>query len=141
MNVSGWTFKSTFDLPAPWFETSPIAGATIDAAPVGSMLFVGDSVGESIAAEFNGIVRPAYPNVNYQALSNRCMVGPSCVAAASGKPDALRGGSVRLIDDVIMKIPPRKGGTIVAVVDDFVGNVAQDKRINAYFAKTDIAHL
>jgi peptidoglycan hydrolase-like protein with peptidoglycan-binding domain len=89
VNVSGWTFKSTFDLPAPWFDTSPIAGATIDAAPVGSMLFVGDSVGESIAAEFNGIVRPAYQNVNYQALSNRCMVGPSCVAAASGKPDAL----------------------------------------------------
>ena len=27
--------------------------------------------------------------MNYQALSNRCMVGPSCVAAASGKPDAL----------------------------------------------------
>ena len=53
------------------------------------MLFVGDSVGESIAAEFNAIVKPAYPNVDYQALSNRCMVGPSCVAAASGKPDAL----------------------------------------------------
>ena len=35
----------------------------------------------------------------------------------SGKPDALRGGSVRLIDDVILKIPPRKGGTVVAVVD------------------------
>ncbi|MGA1406478.1 MAG: peptidoglycan-binding protein [Ilumatobacteraceae bacterium] len=89
VSVSGWTFKSSFSLPAPWFDTSSIAGATIDAAPVGSMLFVGDSVGESISAEFNGIVRPAYPNVNYQALSNRCMVGPSCVAAASGKPDAL----------------------------------------------------
>lgn len=37
----------------------------------------------------------------------------------------------------------RLGGekAIVAVVDDFVGNVAQDKRINGYFAKTDIAHL
>lgn len=37
----------------------------------------------------------------------------------------------------------RLGGkdAIVAVVDDFVGNVAADKRINSFFAKTDIAHL
>jgi hemoglobin len=30
---------------------------------------------------------------------------------------------------------------IVAVVDDFVGNVAKDKRINSYFAKADIPRL
>ena len=30
---------------------------------------------------------------------------------------------------------------ITAVVDDFVGNVAADTRINAAFAKTDIPHL
>ncbi len=35
----------------------------------------------------------------------------------SGKPDTVRSGSVRLIDDVIQKVPPRKGGTIVAVID------------------------
>jgi hemoglobin len=37
----------------------------------------------------------------------------------------------------------RLGGkdAIVAVVDDFVGNVAKDKRINSFFAKTDIPHL
>ena len=37
----------------------------------------------------------------------------------------------------------RLGGqpAIVAVVDDFVGNVAADNRINKYFAKTDISHL
>ena len=37
----------------------------------------------------------------------------------------------------------RLGGqpAIVAVVDDFVGNVAKDKRINGYFAKTDIGRL
>jgi hemoglobin len=37
----------------------------------------------------------------------------------------------------------RLGGkdAIVAVIDDFVGNVAADKRINARFAKTDIPHL
>jgi hemoglobin len=32
-------------------------------------------------------------------------------------------------------------GAIVAVVDDFVGNVAGDKRINMFFAHTDIARL
>jgi hemoglobin len=37
----------------------------------------------------------------------------------------------------------RLGGqtAIVAVIDDFVGNVAADKRINARFAHTDIPHL
>ena len=37
----------------------------------------------------------------------------------------------------------RLGGkaAITAVVDDFVGNVAGDKRINAFFAKADIPHL
>lgn len=37
----------------------------------------------------------------------------------------------------------RLGGkdAIVAVVDDFVGNVAADNRINRYFAKTDIPRL
>ena len=37
----------------------------------------------------------------------------------------------------------RLGGkdAITAVVDDFVANVAADKRINAFFAKADIPHL
>jgi hemoglobin len=37
----------------------------------------------------------------------------------------------------------RLGGktAITAVVDDFVGNVARDKRINRFFAKTDIPRL
>ena len=37
----------------------------------------------------------------------------------------------------------RLGGkdAIVAVVDDFVGNVAADNRINRYFAKTDVPRL
>ena len=37
----------------------------------------------------------------------------------------------------------RLGGqpAIVAVVDDFVGNVAADNRINGFFAKTDIPRL
>jgi len=32
-------------------------------------------------------------------------------------------------------------GAIVAVVDDFVGNVAADSRINKFFGKTDIPRL
>ena len=37
----------------------------------------------------------------------------------------------------------RLGGkdAIRAVVDDFVGNVARDRRINSFFAKADIPHL
>jgi hemoglobin len=37
----------------------------------------------------------------------------------------------------------RLGGqpALAAVVDDFVGNVAADNRINVYFARTDIPHL
>ena len=37
----------------------------------------------------------------------------------------------------------RLGGqpAIVAVVDDFVGNVAADARINGFFGRTDIPHL
>ena len=89
VNISGWTFKTTFDIPAPWFETTGVSGAPYDAAPVGSFLFIGDSVGESISSAFAAVITPAYPTMNYQALSNRCMVGPSCVAASVGQPDAL----------------------------------------------------
>ncbi len=35
----------------------------------------------------------------------------------AGKPDSLRSGSVRLLDDVVGRIPPRKGGLLVAVID------------------------
>lgn len=37
----------------------------------------------------------------------------------------------------------RLGGkeAIIKVIDDFVGNVAKDNRINKYFEKTDINHL
>ena len=34
-----------------------------------------------------------------------------------------------------------KKEAITAVVDDFVGNVAADTKINSFFAKTDIPHL
>jgi SpoIID/LytB domain protein len=88
VTVKGYDFKSIFDLPAPWYETTSIYGAAFDAAPVGSMLFIGDSVGESITSTFASVVTPAYPTINYQALANRCLVGPSCVAAAVGSPDA-----------------------------------------------------
>ena len=88
VTVKGYDFKSIFDLPAPWYETSSIYGAAFDAAPVGTMLFIGDSVGESITSTFASVVTPAYSTMNYQALTNRCLVGPSCVAAAVGSPDA-----------------------------------------------------
>jgi len=56
-------------------------------------------------------------------------VTPPAVANAQG------GGQQSLYD--------RLGGrtAISAVVDDFVGNVANDKRINKFFAHADIPHL
>jgi peptidoglycan hydrolase-like protein with peptidoglycan-binding domain len=84
VNVSGWEFKSTFSLRSPWYETTPIYGSTSSSTVVGPMLFIGDSVGESIIAEFNSIVRPAYPNVDYQALSSRCLIGATCVGTPDG---------------------------------------------------------
>lgn len=89
VRMTGWDFRRAFDLPAPWFGVAAASGAALDAPPVGTMLYIGDSVGESITAEFDAIVRPAYPQTNFQARTNRCMVGPSCISAAGVAPDAL----------------------------------------------------
>ena len=89
VKVSGWSFRTTFGLPAPWFGATLVYGAPLEAGVVGSMLFVGDSIGQSIATEFSAIVSPAYPSVNFQAIANRCMVGPSCVTPDKGLPDAI----------------------------------------------------
>lgn len=88
VRVSGWSFRTTFGLPAPWYGVTPVYPASFDAAPVGRILLIGDSVGASIAPEFNGIVAPAYANVDFQALPNRCLVGSACVAPTVGLPDA-----------------------------------------------------
>jgi SpoIID/LytB domain protein len=76
---SGWNFRGDFDLYAPWYEAFPIAPADPAAAPVGSILFIGDSVSESIATEFNDMVTPAYPAMTYQACSGRGMAGADCL--------------------------------------------------------------
>jgi peptidoglycan hydrolase-like protein with peptidoglycan-binding domain len=76
---TGWQFRGDFDLYAPWYETFPIAPVDPAAAPVGSILFVGDSVAESIATEFATVVTPAYPAMNYQACAGRGMAGSDCL--------------------------------------------------------------
>ena len=76
---TGWQFRGDFDLYAPWYETFPIVGADPAAAGVGSILYVGDSVGESIASEFASVVTPAYPNMTYQACAGRGMAGADCL--------------------------------------------------------------
>ncbi|MGA1140015.1 MAG: SpoIID/LytB domain-containing protein [Ilumatobacteraceae bacterium] len=88
VTMSGWAFRSAFGLPAPWYGVSPVYPAEFEAAPVGRMLLIGDSIGASIATEFTNIVAPAYTNVDFQAVSNRCLVGPACVEASVGLPDA-----------------------------------------------------
>ena len=76
---TGAQFRTDFSLNAPWFEAFAIAAADPVAAPVGSILYVGDSVGESIANEFATIVTPAYPTVNFQACAGRGMAGADCL--------------------------------------------------------------
>ncbi|MFM8507426.1 MAG: peptidoglycan-binding protein, partial [Actinomycetota bacterium] len=86
--VSGWSFRTTFGLPAPWYGVTPVFPAEFEAAPVGRILLIGDSVGASMTAEFASIVGPAYTNVDFQAVPNRCLVGSTCVEASVGLPDA-----------------------------------------------------
>jgi len=96
---TGWQFRNDFDLNSPWYETFPIAAADPASPPVGSILFVGDSVGESIATEFSAIVTPAYPVMNYQSCSGRGMAGAGClftVAAPQIKSDGV--GVVNSLD-------------------------------------------
>jgi peptidoglycan hydrolase-like protein with peptidoglycan-binding domain len=76
---SGWQFRTDFSLPNPWYHVSPVVGPNPNAAPVGSILFVGDSVGESIAREFRTTVMSTYPDVNFHACAGRGMVGASCL--------------------------------------------------------------
>ena len=96
---TGWQFRNDFDLNSPWYETFPVAAADPASPPVGSILFVGDSVGESIATEFAAIVTPAYPVMNYQSCAGRGMAGSSClftVAAPQIKSDGV--GVVNALD-------------------------------------------
>lgn len=76
---SGWQFRGDWDLYAPWYETTPVFSADAAAAPVGSILFIGDSVGESIADEFEAVVTPAYPSMTYQSCAGRGMAGADCL--------------------------------------------------------------
>jgi len=100
--LTGWEFRSAFSLRSPWYETTPIYGAAADAPVVGSMLFIGDSVGESIRTEFESVVLPAYPTTNIQVASGRCMVGPTCL----GQPDGLT---------IINSLPPEQTPAIALI--------------------------
>ena len=63
------------------------------------------------------------------------------VGCHSKKSDTAGGGSAAATTD--KPLFERLGGkdAIDAVVEDFVGNVAGDTRINAFFANADIPHL
>jgi SpoIID/LytB domain protein len=80
---SGWNFRGDFDLYAPWYAAFPVAPADPAAAPVGSILFIGDSVSESIATEFKDIVTPAFPAMTFQACSGRGMAGADCLSTVA----------------------------------------------------------
>ena len=76
---TGWQFRNDFDLNSPWYETFTVAAADPASPSVGSILFIGDSVAESIASEFAAIVTPAYPTLNFQACAGRGMAGAGCL--------------------------------------------------------------
>ena len=76
---TGWQFRNDFDLNSPWYETFPVTATDPASPPVGSILFIGDSVAESIASEFAAIVTPAYPTMNFQACAGRGMAGAGCL--------------------------------------------------------------
>ena len=78
-----WDFRSDWDLNSPWYETSPAPAVDATAAPVGSILFIGDSVSESIATEFAAIVTPAYPSMTWQACAGRGFIGAGCLFAVT----------------------------------------------------------
>lgn len=80
---TGGQFRSDFDLNSSWFEAFPVAAADPASPSVGSILFIGDSVGESIATEFAAIVTPAYPVMNFQSCAGRGMAGASCLFAVT----------------------------------------------------------
>lgn len=68
-------------------------------------------------------------------MMTRMMMTVLAVATMVGAAVAADGGSRSLYDRLGGK------GAITAVVDTFVGNVAGDKRINGYFASTNIPTL
>jgi len=80
---TGGQFRSDFDLNSSWFEAFPVAAADPASPSVGSIVFIGDSVGESIATEFAAIVTPAYPVMNFQSCAGRGMAGASCLFAVT----------------------------------------------------------
>lgn len=74
---SAWQFRGDLDLYAPWFGVTAVLPKDYTDPEVGPILFVGDSVMASlyIGSEYETIIKSAYPNSNYQALTYRCMIG------------------------------------------------------------------
>jgi hemoglobin len=72
-------------------------------------------------------------------MLKRSMLATAALAAAL----SFAGCAMTPMQDANPTLYKRLGGkeAITAVVDDFVGNVAGDARINRRFAKTDIPHL
>ena len=70
-----------------------------------------------------------------RAANRVVAISALCISLFAGASYAQQGQQPTLYE--------RLGGkpAITAVVDDFVGNVAADNRINGFFAKTDIARL
>ncbi|MBI3669816.1 MAG: group 1 truncated hemoglobin [Acidobacteria bacterium] len=75
------------------------------------------------------------------ALAASLMVGAAQASLAADKATKSQKKSGKMAKEKSLYERLGKKEAITAVVDEFVGNVAADNRINAFFAHTDIAKL
>ena len=83
-----------------------------------------------------------FPSIRFTALALSALVLAGCTAKEEPADTAVA-AAADTTAVAARSLYDRLGGkeAITVVIDDFVANVAADKRINARFAKTDIPHL
>ena len=83
-----------------------------------------------------------FPSIPITALALSALVLAGCTAKEEPADTAVA-AAADTTAVAARSLYDRLGGkeAITVVIDDFVANVAADKRINARFAKTDIPHL
>jgi SpoIID/LytB domain protein len=88
--VTGSVFRTAFGLKSTYLDVRPVAVPS-GAAPAGPMLFLGNSVGVSVAnapstaeSPFGLLVRSAYPDTAVDVLGGRCTAGTTCGVQPAG---------------------------------------------------------
>jgi SpoIID/LytB domain protein len=84
VSITADQFRLAFGLKSRWFEVSTVTDAAPTEPPVGRLLFVGDSVGQSVSSLLAQAFAGAYPDHQIDTVGGRCTVGTSCIG-----PDGL----------------------------------------------------